>query len=137
MTSFRGEVKSFVPCHKILRHVKQQHRYGRDTSQAKFMTFLAKFMLLHCHMSAGNCQRALVDKSGMIRTQMGAHNRSEIVTVHFTPCAIQPHKSNSNSNHDSDSKDYVRFQVLMVVSMKMAAFWDIVPCCLMETDVSD
>jgi hypothetical protein len=25
----------------------------------------------------------------------------------------------------------MRFQVLMVLSMKMTAFWDIVPCCLM------
>jgi hypothetical protein len=29
---------------------------------------------------------------------------------------------------------FVRFQVLMVVSMKMTAFWDVAPCSLMEAD---
>jgi hypothetical protein len=29
-------------------------------------------------VSADICHRALVDESGMIRTQMGTHNRSEI-----------------------------------------------------------
>jgi hypothetical protein len=28
----------------------------------------------------------------------------------------------------------VRFQVLMVMSMKMAVFWDIAPCSLVHTD---
>jgi hypothetical protein len=27
------------------------------------------------YVSAGNCERALVDASGMIKTQMGTHNR--------------------------------------------------------------
>jgi hypothetical protein len=30
---------------------------------------------------AGDCQKALVNKSGMIRTQMGTNNRSEMVAV--------------------------------------------------------
>jgi hypothetical protein len=30
-------------------------------------------------VAAGNCKRDLVDESGMIRTQMGMHNRSEMV----------------------------------------------------------
>jgi hypothetical protein len=39
-------------------------------------TFLAKFLpALHLDVSAGICQRALVDESGMIRTQTGAHKR--------------------------------------------------------------
>jgi predicted nucleic acid-binding Zn ribbon protein len=40
--------------------------------------FFTKFLpaLLLC-VSAGICQRALVDKSGMITTQMGTHRRSE------------------------------------------------------------
>jgi hypothetical protein len=33
----------------------------------------------------------------MIRTQMGTHNRSEMVTVHGNPCAIPPCNSNSNN----------------------------------------
>jgi hypothetical protein len=40
--------------------------------------------------SAGNYQTALVDESGMIGTQMGTHNRSEMVVVLGTPCAIPP-----------------------------------------------
>jgi hypothetical protein len=39
-------------------------------------------------VSAGNCQRALVYESGMIRTQMEMHSRSEIVAVYGMPCAI-------------------------------------------------
>jgi hypothetical protein len=35
-----------------------------------------------------------VDDSGMIRTQMGMHNRSVMVTVHGTPCVIQLRNSN-------------------------------------------
>jgi hypothetical protein len=35
----------------------------------------------------------------MIRTQMGTHNRSEVVAVHGNPCAIPPCNSNSNSNN--------------------------------------
>jgi hypothetical protein len=30
-TSFGGEVKPSVPCHKILRHVKNHHEYETDT----------------------------------------------------------------------------------------------------------
>jgi len=53
--------------------------YERDTSPAKLTAFLAKFLPASLlGVSAGICQRALVDESGMIRTQMGTHNRSEI-----------------------------------------------------------
>jgi hypothetical protein len=31
-----------------------------------------------------------VDESGMIRTQMGMHNRSEMVWVQGSPCAPTP-----------------------------------------------
>jgi hypothetical protein len=31
----------------------------------------------------------------MIRPQMGKHNRSEMIAVHGTPCAIPPRNSNS------------------------------------------
>jgi len=49
-------------------------------------------------VSAGYCQRALVDESGMIRTQMGTHNISEMVAVLGTPCAIPSRNSNSKDN---------------------------------------
>jgi hypothetical protein len=39
---------------------------------------LAKFLLASLlGVSAGVCQRALMDESGMIRTHMGTHNSSE------------------------------------------------------------
>jgi hypothetical protein len=37
MTSFRGEVKQLVPCHRILWHVKELCKYERDTYSAKFI----------------------------------------------------------------------------------------------------
>jgi hypothetical protein len=30
--SFETEVKPSAPCRKLLRHVKEQHKYKRDTS---------------------------------------------------------------------------------------------------------
>jgi hypothetical protein len=45
---------------------------------AKLTDFLAKFLpALLLGVSSGICQRAVVDESGMIRTQMGIHSRSE------------------------------------------------------------
>jgi hypothetical protein len=40
--------------------------------------------------SPGNCQRALVDKSGVIRNRIGTHNRPEMVAVRGSPCAPTP-----------------------------------------------
>jgi hypothetical protein len=96
MTSFRGEVKLWVPC-KILWHVKEPCKYEK-------IYFVSR---IHSHslqvspvsllgVSACNCQRALVDKSGMIRIQMGAHVRSDMAAVHGMPFVIPPHNSNSN-----------------------------------------
>jgi hypothetical protein len=45
-------------------------------------------------VTAGYCQRALVDKSGMIRTQIGKHNRSVMVAVYGTSFMIPPRNSN-------------------------------------------
>jgi hypothetical protein len=46
-TSFGGEVQLSVPCHKILRPVKEIYEYESDTSWTKFSChFLAKFPLL-------------------------------------------------------------------------------------------
>jgi hypothetical protein len=49
--------------------------YDRDTSSAKLKDFFAKFSLLSA--SVDICQRAVVDESGMIRTQMRKQNRLE------------------------------------------------------------
>jgi hypothetical protein len=49
----------------------------------------------HLTMSLLVINRALVDESGMNRTQKGMHNRSEIVAVYGTPSAIPPHNSNN------------------------------------------
>jgi hypothetical protein len=53
-------------------------------------SFLAKFILLRYKEFAGYCQRALVDESGMIRTQKGTHKRSVMVAVYGTPSVIPP-----------------------------------------------
>jgi hypothetical protein len=45
-------------------------------------------------VSAGIFQRALVDESGMIRTQMGIHNWSEKIAVHGMLCTILLWNSN-------------------------------------------
>jgi hypothetical protein len=55
-------------------------------------TFSPVSLALLLDVSTGYCQRALVHESGMIRTQMGTYKRSEMVTVHETPCAIPPLK---------------------------------------------
>jgi hypothetical protein len=52
--------------------------------------FLAKLFLLRYYMSAGNCQRALVDESVMIRNKMGTPNRTEMFTVQGSTCARIP-----------------------------------------------
>jgi hypothetical protein len=49
--------------------------FSRQVSPASLLDF-----------SAGNCQRAPVDESGIIRTQIWKHNRSEMVAVRGTPC---------------------------------------------------
>jgi hypothetical protein len=53
--------------------------------------FLYKFLSASLlAASAGYCQRPPVDDSVMIRTHMETHNRSVIVAVYGTPCAIPP-----------------------------------------------
>jgi predicted transcriptional regulator len=42
------------------------------------------------YVSAGNCQRALVDESVMIRNKMGTPNRTEMFTVQGPTCARIP-----------------------------------------------
>jgi hypothetical protein len=59
---------------------------SRQNSAAVY--YQASALLLD--VSAGNCQRALVDESGMIRNLMGMHNGSEMVTVQGLPCLPIP-----------------------------------------------
>jgi hypothetical protein len=92
MTSFRGKIKPLVPCHKILQHVKERYMHERLVN--KFHGhYVPSFSALLPDVSAGYCQGRLVDESGVIRM----HNRSEMVAVLGTPCAIPPRNSNSGS----------------------------------------
>jgi hypothetical protein len=51
---------------------KNPAEYERDTSSAKFMAVSCQVSpALLPNVYAGYCQRALVDESGMILTQMG------------------------------------------------------------------
>jgi hypothetical protein len=64
------------------------------------MTIACQFSLASLlGVSAGNCHRALVNIAGMIRTQMGMHNRTEIATVHWMPCAVPPCNRTSNKEY--------------------------------------
>jgi hypothetical protein len=54
-------------------------------------------------VSTGNCQRALVNESGIVITQTGTQNRSEMFAVHGTPCAKPPHSSNDNTGSSSSN----------------------------------
>jgi hypothetical protein len=78
-TSFGGEVKPSASCREISQSFKEPRGVLKRYIVGKSVgTFFAKFFpssLLG--VSAGVCQRALVDESGTIRTQMGAQNKSE------------------------------------------------------------
>jgi hypothetical protein len=88
-TSFGGEVKPSVPCHKILQHDKEPYRSG--ISWAKFTAIFRQVSpALLPDISDGYCQRSLVDKSGMISTQMGTYKRTQMVAVLGTPCYTTP-----------------------------------------------
>jgi hypothetical protein len=85
--SIRGEVKPFVPFHQILWLVKVPYKYKKRYFVCKihghFWPHFSSFATrtpsskggeMWPKMAvnfAGNFQRALVGKSGMIRTQMG------------------------------------------------------------------
>jgi hypothetical protein len=96
MTCVGGEVKPSVSCHRILWHIEEPYKYEKRYFIAKFTAIshqVSPALLLR--VSVGNCQRALVDESGMVRIQMGTHSRLEMVTVHGTPCVIPCYNSNS------------------------------------------
>jgi hypothetical protein len=58
--------------------------FRRQNSAPRFHQVSPASLLYVC---AGNCQRALLDISGMIRNHMGKHDRSEMVVVQGSPCA--------------------------------------------------
>jgi hypothetical protein len=71
--------------------------YDRDTSSAKFRAISRQiyFPLLPV-VSAGYCQRALVDESGTIRTQMGTQNTLKNGRGAWDALCNTTHYSNSN-----------------------------------------
>jgi hypothetical protein len=62
----RREVKSSVPCRKILRHIKDPYSMKEIRSRQNSRKFVAKFFLLRYQLSLLVTARALVDESGMI-----------------------------------------------------------------------
>jgi hypothetical protein len=88
MTYCRGEVKPSVPCHKIYGMLKNSTSMKEilfRQNSAAISHQVSSALLLD--ISAVNCKRAVVNESGMIRNQMGMHNRSEMVPVQESPCA--------------------------------------------------
>jgi hypothetical protein len=74
-------------------------KYEKNTASTKFTPVSRQISpALRPDVSAGYCQRTLVDKSVMIRTQMIKRNETEMVVVLGKPCVIPPRNINSNSN---------------------------------------
>jgi hypothetical protein len=68
--------------------------YNSDTSPEKLTVISGQFLSASLpDISAGICQRSLVGESGMIKTQMGTHNRSENDRSARTLCMIPPRNS--------------------------------------------
>jgi hypothetical protein len=75
--SFQGEVKPLDSCRKFYDMLKIPAEYDRDTSPVKFKDISRQLLASLLGVSAVICDRALVDESGMIRTQLGMHIGSE------------------------------------------------------------
>jgi hypothetical protein len=56
-----------------------------------------------------------VNESGMIGTQIGTHNRSEMVAVLGTPCAIPSHYSNSTQMEDDSPKKHIYAEKVLLI----------------------
>jgi hypothetical protein len=85
--SFVREVKPSVPCRKIIQHVKGLYVYARDICKQN-STIISRQVSPASLLvaSAGNCQRALVEESEMIRAQIGTRHRSEMVAMQGSYC---------------------------------------------------
>jgi hypothetical protein len=90
MTSFRVEVKPTVQRCKILQHVKDPYIVKEILVGKIHRYFLSSSPVSPLVISAGYYHRGLMSETGMIRTQVGTHNRSVMVAVYGTPCAIPP-----------------------------------------------
>jgi hypothetical protein len=76
--------------------LKNSTSMKRDTSYTKFTAISCQvYPALLLGVSVGNCEKDVVVESGMIRTQVGTHNRSKILAVHGMPCAIPSCNNNS------------------------------------------
>jgi hypothetical protein len=95
-TSFEGEVKTLATCCEILQHVKKPCGYERDISSAKFTATshqVSPYSLIV--VSAGICQRGLVNESGIIKElRWGYTIDQKVVAEHGTLCTIPSHNSN-------------------------------------------
>lgn len=81
-------VGNFTICYRTLQSVKDIfHRQNLPL-------FLAKFLLIRYRMTAGICQRALVDEFGMIQLRWGRAVDQKIVAVHGELCTILPRNIN-------------------------------------------
>jgi hypothetical protein len=70
------------PCGKVLRNVKEFCEYEkifRRQNSATVSRRLSPALVLD--VCAGDCQKALLKESGMIKIQVRMHNRSEMVVV--------------------------------------------------------
>jgi hypothetical protein len=97
----------------MLRNIKEPYKYEKRYFVGKIhYHFSPSFSCFLPDVSAGYCQRVLADGSRMIIiiiiiTQVETHNRSVMVTVLRTPCAIPPR--NSNSRNDVASANVVNY----------------------------
>jgi hypothetical protein len=67
----------------MILHVKDPYSM-KEITVGKISRQVSPVLLVG--VSAAYCQRALVDKAGIIRTQMGSPNRSEMVAVQGSLC---------------------------------------------------
>jgi hypothetical protein len=73
--------------------LKDPYSMKRGTCRLNLRTFLAKILSASLlGVSAGYCQTAVVGESGIIITEMKNQNRSVMVAVYGTPCAIPTRK---------------------------------------------
>jgi hypothetical protein len=89
------EVKPSATCRKILRHWKIPAKYDRGTSLAKLMDISRQVSpCFGTRCPAGICQRALVDKLGMIKALIGLKNLS-------SSAGFEPANLGSSGKHDN------------------------------------
>jgi hypothetical protein len=85
-TSFRGEVKAVSPLSRVYGMLKNPMTVKRVLCKQNLKDIshqISPAVLLDLLVIAG----VLVNESGMIRTQMGTHNRSEMGAVQGSPRA--------------------------------------------------